>query len=222
MIHTLSWCCRGLHSSEPSLRSRVYYLFHRFIKEDRNDISVDLAVSLLESMQDLLTIQVEIPEIEDPLQQDILTEAVANPGLFESQLYLFETAGTLVSLVFRTPERAAALLASLVKPLLENLSKSLQSVKGPDDVVPILEIHHIVMGLGNIAKGFPDFPSPVPEGYILPPLNVFREVAQAILVSLEAMNVFKVVRDAVCDNVLHRSALNSHRDIFRHGLRSLV
>lgn len=149
-------------------------------------------------MQDLLAIQVEIPEIEDPLQQDILKEAVASPGLFEAQLYLFETTGTLVSLVFRTPDRATALLSSLVKPLLQELSEGLQSVTGPDDVIPILQVHHSMMALGNIAKGFPDFPSPVPEGYILAPLDVFRDVAQAILVSLEAMNVFKVIRDAVC------------------------
>lgn len=212
---------RGLHSSEPTLRSRVYYLFHRFIKEDRHDISADLAVSLLESMQDLLSIQVEIPEIEDPLQQDILTEAVASPGLFESQLYLFETAGTLVSLLFRTPDRAGALLLSLVKPLLEELSEGLRSVKGPDDVLPILKIHHIIMALGNIAKGFPDFPSPIPEGYILPPLDVFREVAQAILVSLEAMNVFKVVRDAVCYSIIYPPD-QAHCCFRSPGLRSLV
>ncbi|KAI0955836.1 pre-tRNA nuclear export protein [Taiwanofungus camphoratus] len=187
---------RGLHNPELSLRSRVFYLFHRFIKEDRNDIPPELAVSLLEGMRDLLVINVEIPELENPEQQDILTEAVSNPGIFDSQLYLFETAGTLVSLLFKIPDQASVLLLSVVNPLLEQLSASLQSVKSREDVLPILKVHHIIMALGNVAKGFPDYPSPVPEGYALPALDVFNEVAQAILVSLEAINVFKVVRDA--------------------------
>ena len=112
-------------------------------------------------------------------------------------MYLFEAAGTLISLLHKTPDQAAALLLSVVRPLLDDLSASLQAVKGPDSVLPILRIHHIIMALGNIAKGFPEYPNPVPEGYIAPPLDVFREVGQAILVCLEAMNVFRVVRDAV-------------------------
>ncbi|CAL1716704.1 unnamed protein product [Somion occarium] len=186
---------RGLHNQDSKLRSRVYYLFHRFIKEDRNEISVDLAGSLLESIRDLLSIQVELPEVEDQ-EHDILSEAVNNPGSFDAQLYLFETVGTLVSLFYRTPEQCGALLQSVVKPLLDELSVNLQAVKGPSDVLPILKVHHIIMALGNIAKGFPDFPSPLPEGYVLPPLDVFNQAAQAILVCLEAMNIFRVVRDA--------------------------
>ncbi|KZT72996.1 ARM repeat-containing protein [Daedalea quercina L-15889] len=184
----------GLHNPESSQRARVFYLFQRFIREDRNEISPELAVSLIEGMRDLLTIQVELPEIEEG--QDLLSEAIASSSMFDAQLYIFETAGILVSLLYKTPDQAAALLLSIVKPLLDDLSANLQAVEGAGDVVPILKVHHIIMALGNIAKGFPDYPSPVPEGYILPPLEVFTESAQAILVCLEAMNVFKVIRDA--------------------------
>ncbi|TBU33297.1 ARM repeat-containing protein [Dichomitus squalens] len=187
---------RALHSPDSSTRSRVFYLFYRFIREDRNEIPPDLAISLLDGFRDLLAIHVELPELEDPQSQDMLTEAVSASTIFDSQLYLFEAAGTLVSLLHKTPDQAAALLLSVVRPLLDDLSASLQAVKGPEDVLPILRIHHIIMALGNIAKGFPEYPSPVPEGYIAPPLDVFREVGQAILVCLEAMNVFRVVRDA--------------------------
>lgn len=187
-----------MHSPESSTRSRVYYLFYRFIREDRNEISPEVAVSLLESIRDLLVIQVELPDLENPESQDMLQEAVAAPSLFDSQLYLFEASGTLVSLLHKTPDQAAALLLSVVRPLLDELSASLQAVKGADDVLPILKVHHIIMALGNVAKGFPEYPTPVPENYVAPPLDVFREVGQAILVCLEAMNVFRVVRDAVC------------------------
>lgn len=177
----------------------MFYLFHRFIKEGRNDIPPDVAVNLIGGIRDLLVIQVELPELDDPEQQDLLTEAINNPGIFDSQLYMFEAAGTLANILFRTTEQQKALLLSVVQPLLDDLSVNLQTAtaKGAQDVLPIVRIHHIIMALGNIAKGFTDYPSPVPEGWVGPPLDVFGEIAQAILVCLEAMNIFKVVRDAV-------------------------
>jgi exportin-T len=187
----------GLHNPSSSVRARVFYLFHRFIKEARNEISSDLAGTLLESIRDLLPIEVDIPELENPEQQDLLTEAIKNPGLFDSQLYLFETAGVLISLFWRSTEQSASLLLSIVKPLMSELSVNLQAVETSREILPILKVHHGIMALGNVAKGFPDFPAPVPDGYILPPLDVFREIAQAILVSLEALNAIKGIRDAV-------------------------
>lgn len=187
---------RGLHSPDTGIQKRAFYLFHRFIKEDRNEISSELAGNLIERLRDLLSIKVELPEVEDGEQVDMLMEAVNTPGLFEAQLYLFESMGTLISLYWKSPEHSSALLLSVIEPLLEELSQSLQVVKGPEDIIPILKIHHIIMALGNIAKGFPDYPSPLPEGYILPPMDVFSRIAHAIIVSLGAMNVFRIVRDA--------------------------
>jgi exportin-T len=153
-------------------------------------------------MRDLLPISVEIPELEDG-EPDVLGEFIRGSN-FDSQLYLFETAGILTSLTFKTPERQASLLLSLVRPLMDELSTNFQlyqekgsNMEDLDTLVPIVNVHHIIMALGNIAKGFPDYPTVVPENYIMPPLDVFAEVSRAILVCLEAMNVFKVVRDAV-------------------------
>ncbi|KAG6331220.1 hypothetical protein ID866_7869 [Astraeus odoratus] len=186
---------RGLHSSDMSVRQRTYYLFHRFIREGKNEISSELAISLLEGIRDLLSIQVELPKLESP-EDDLLAEAIKNPGLFDSQLYIFETVGILAALLAKNPERQASVLLSIVTPLLGVLSTNLPLVKSDRDVIPFLQVHHAIMALGNIAKGFPDYPSPVPEGYSFAPLEVFRQVSQAILVVLEAMNVFKDIRDA--------------------------
>ena len=106
--------------------------------------------------------------------------------MFDSQLYLFESAGILISLTYKNPGKSEALLLSVVEPLLDDLSRSLQAIKGPQDAQPILKVHHIIMALGNVAKGFPETPSPIPETYILPPIAVFRRMAQAIIVSLES------------------------------------
>ena len=128
----------------------------------------------------------------------MLTEAIRNPGIFDSQLYVFETVGTLLSLLAKLPEQQSTVLLSVITPLMNDLSVNLQSTKSEQDFLPILKIHHTIMALGNIAKGFPDYPSPVPEGYTFPPLDVFAQISRAILMCLEAMSVFKVVRDAVC------------------------
>ena len=189
---------RGLHSPDQSVRTRVFYLFHRFIKENRSEISVELAGTLLGGIRDLLTIQVELPELESPETDDVLSEATKSTGSFDAQLYLFETVGILLSAFMKSPEQASSLLQSFVTPLLDDLSVNLQAIKGPQDVIPILKVHHTIMALGNVAKGFPDYPT-TPTRENTPPLDVFNTVAQAILMSLEAMNVFKVVRDAVCE-----------------------
>jgi exportin-T len=173
-------------------------LFARFIKEVRNDISPNLALTILTGIHDLLKPKIEIPELEDPEEKDLLTEAVEQQGGFQAQLYLFETVGVLVSLFFKDQAESTRLLRSAVEPLLAQLQGALQMPSsGPQDVLQILTAHHIIMALGNIARGFPDYPSPVPAGYILPPLDVFQQMAQAILVSLDVMNVHRVVRDAV-------------------------
>jgi exportin-T len=194
----------------------VFYLFHRFIKEVRNEISVDLSASLLESIRDLLSIQVDLPELESPETQDLLTEAMANPGIFDSQIYLFETAGILNSLFFKDRTQSETLLNSIVKPLMGELPGHLQAAKVSNDVTAVVKIHHIIMALGNVAKGFPDLPSPLPEGYVLPPLEVFRGIGQTILACLEQLNGVKGVRDAVCFPTFHLLLKLTNSAYFRH------
>jgi exportin-T len=153
-------------------------------------------MTLIQSIRDLLVIQAEVPELESP-DQDLLEEAIKNPGIFDAQLYLFETVGTLVSLFYKTPDQRATLLSSIVNPLLEDLSCDLLAAKESKEPIAILKVHHNIMALGNIAKGFPDYPSPVPEGYILPPVDIFTQIAQAVLVCLEALSIHRPIRDAV-------------------------
>jgi exportin-T len=155
-------------------------------------------VNIANSIRDLLPIEVVLPDADDSdSSADLLSEAVKSSA-FDSQLYLYETLGTLCSLLSKTPDQLASLLLSFVKPLMSELSDNLQAyrTKGSQDLIPIVKVHHVVMALGNIAKGFPEYPTPVPAGYVPLPLDVFGEVAQAILVCLEAMSGFKDIRDA--------------------------
>jgi exportin-T len=89
---------------------------------------------------------------------------------------------------------------------MDELLANLQLFRaGTQDLAPIVKVHHIIMALGNISKGFPDHPaSTTGENYMEPSYKVFAEISQAILVCLEAMNVFKPIRDAVCELLVPR------------------
>lgn len=185
-----------MHHPNINVRSRVYYLFYKFIKEDRNEIPTEVVISLLNDIRDVLVIEVTLPELENPQEQNLLTEAINAAGVFDKQLYLFETVGLLDSLLFKNQDETTAVLQSFVQPLLDELESNLKAIKNEQDVMQIVKVHHVMMALGSIAKGFPDLPQPVPEGYILPPISIFRQMTQAIVVSLGAMCVFKPVREA--------------------------
>ena len=64
-------------------------------------------------------------------------------------------------------------------------------------LITILRLHHCILTLGQIARGFPDLPQPLPAEYNPPPVEVFQQMVEGVLASLDAMSVYKIVRDAV-------------------------
>ena len=100
---------RGIHTPQTALRGRLFYLFHRFIKDIRSEIPHELVPTILNSIGDLMVLNVELPEPDSP-QIDPLEAAVNAPSLFDSQLYLFETVGTLLSLLSGVQAEQAVLL----------------------------------------------------------------------------------------------------------------
>lgn len=120
----LDW--RGLHHERIGVRHRANYLFYRFVRETKAAIPPDFVQRLLEGMQvsdrdrsgsihsskifmqltltiftctgqDLLMVQAELPSL--PPDEDPLAKGVEAGTAFEAQLNLFDTAGTLISLL---------------------------------------------------------------------------------------------------------------------------
>ncbi|CAE6431846.1 unnamed protein product [Rhizoctonia solani] len=186
---------RGIHHPKESVRRRVFYIFHKFIKECKLEIPSEHVTTIIDNMRDVLVVRAELPEPESS-EQDLLSEALGSAGLFDSQLYLFESVGTLVSLLAKEPEKQAAVLESITNPLLASLQQSIQTpINGPQDILPILQAHHVIRALGSVAKGFPEASQTVQESvpaWIL----VLKQVAEAVLVSLESMNQHRAIRDA--------------------------
>ncbi|GAA5912917.1 Ran GTPase-binding protein LOS1 [Sporobolomyces salmoneus] len=189
----------GLHQSDSAVRARVCYLFSRFIYQARtiiqSQVSGDLIRGILSGMQDLLVINADLPDSEPP-SEALLTKTASSPGLFESQLYLFETVGTLISILNQVPPEQVVLLNAVLDPLLSQLEGSVRpTANSPEDFKAILTSHHLIMALGNVAKGFPDLSArqPTAQGQWV---QGFRKATEGVLASAKIMASFVVVRDA--------------------------
>ena len=185
----------------------------------RIDIDIQHVPSILQAIQDLLTFDtelppdMELPELSsDATDQEFLANVLKELSIFDAQLYMFEAAGALISTLWSLPEHQSNALQSVTGPLLSRLSTCLQipipapgAQMGEDDFKNVLAVHHCIQALGCIPKGFPEYPSPVPPEYVPPPLAEFRQMADAILVSLDIMGRFRIVREAVSMSLLMTS-----------------
>ncbi|KAH7106341.1 ARM repeat-containing protein [Auriculariales sp. MPI-PUGE-AT-0066] len=196
----------GVHSSDRSVQSRAFYLFQKFVKDLRSDITPQLVPTLVNGLRDVLVPVVVLSDSADSsgrsspaTPSDALDDAVAQPTIFDSQMHLYESLGALTSLLYETPNEHAALLRSVVQPLLDELSNGLSAVSAAtasDNLLSILKVHHVISALGGIARGYPDFPRTPTADFVPPPVEVFQQMAQGILVALDTLNVFKAIRSA--------------------------
>lgn len=141
----------------------------------------------------------------DASLNEVLNDAISHASRFDSEVDMFEATGTLLSLLFREPEPQLAIFRNLVQPILAQMEAGLQvyrnnpnpAITDTQAITAILTLHHDITALGHVAKGFPDMPTNPHEGYIPPPIPVFQQSVEAILVSLDTMNHIKIIRDAV-------------------------
>lgn len=184
----------GVHDSHPRVQSRSWYLFYRFVKTLRQHIG-EFAQSVLEAISDILVIKAELPEDKD---DEMSSEDNQGEDLkFDSQLYLFEAVGYLSSIKSIAPEKQALFVTTVTTPLFRNMEKSLESAKR-GDARAVLQVHHVIMALGTLAKGFADG-TPGSNVSVSPNDLVsrgFESAEEAILVSLECLRNSPKVRDA--------------------------
>ncbi|GAA5820935.1 hypothetical protein JCM10212_000554 [Sporobolomyces blumeae] len=189
----------GLHQPDSAVQARVFYLFSRFIYQARtivqSQVSGELVRGILSGMQDLLAIEASLPDSEPPTEA-ILTKSASTASSFDAQLYLFETVGTLISILNQVPSEQVVLLSAVLDPLLLQLSASVRpTATTVDDLNAIFKAHHLIMAIGNVAKGFPDLSArqPTAQGEWV---QGFRQATEAVLASAKIMGGLVVIRDA--------------------------
>ncbi|KAG8841291.1 pre-tRNA nuclear export protein, partial [Tulasnella sp. 330] len=201
---------RGMHQPKSNRRGRIFYVFHRFVKDIRHDIPQELVESLLNSVLDLLTIEVSQSDLESdnysssskgssptPGQDAgfILEEAVKSAGFFDNQLYLFEAVGTLVSV--RSDPEQQVLLQAVINPILNQLSDTLQrSMADQSDILSVLKVHHLLQALASVAKGFPEISEQIVKAGLPNRIESFKRIGEAGLVTLDALIRYRIIRDA--------------------------
>jgi exportin-T len=137
-----------------------------------------------------------LPDSEPP-SEVVLTKAASTPSVFDSQLYLFETVGTLISILNQIPDQQVILLNAVLDPLLKDLQAHVRpAAASPEDFEAVFKAHHLIMAAASVAKGFPDLSARMPtaQGQWV---GVFTATTETILASAKVMGSFVAIRDAV-------------------------
>lgn len=186
---------KGVHDSHVRVRRRSWYLFQRFVKSLKIHIG-DIAETVLRAIGDLLIIKAELPKDsgDDEMSSD---ENQAEDSAFESQLCLFDAVGCLSS-IRSIPEESQVMFAqTIMNPLFMDMEKNLGTAK-TGNAQAVLQIHHNIMALGTLARGFSDWQPNTTS--TTPPSELvsaeFKNAAEAILVSLESLNRSPNIREA--------------------------
>jgi exportin-T len=120
--------------------------------------------------------------------------------MFNSQLFLFEAIGCICGASSIPVNRQVLYVQSVMSPIFSDMEQHIQGAKGGDERA-VLQIHHDVMALGTLARGFSDWTpgsasatpgsSPAPEVQ-----GAFARVSEATLVALKSLRKSFNIRTA--------------------------
>jgi len=181
----------GIQSDEARVQLRSWYLFERYLVKVQRNIA-PMSDQILVAFTDLLQIRITTsnPPIQAP-DSDSDNES-EHDVFFDSQLYLFQAAGLLIALMDATKlEVAEALLQSLIANVNEKTRLA------PSDQTLVVNIHHTIMAIGDIAKGYDG----ADDGSTMSRQSVgnrlFAPASEVILEALANFEDSSLIRDAV-------------------------
>ncbi|TKA58769.1 Exportin-T [Cryomyces minteri] len=172
----------------PQTIPRVLENFVRFVHSEHIKLG-NVSQTVIQAIGDLLVIRAELPE--DSADDDMSSEEndQSADALFNNQLFLFEAIGCLSSTSSVPLENKVIYTQSVVGPLCSDLQQSLEAAKAGDERA-VLQIHHIIMALGTLARGSSDWMPGATSGTPPPPNEVseqFVAAAEAVLQALESL-----------------------------------
>ncbi|KAE8451232.1 pre-tRNA nuclear export protein [Mollisiaceae sp. DMI_Dod_QoI] len=190
---------RLVHHNHIRVRTRSWYLFHRYIKHLRAHVG-NVAETVIQSISDLLPIKAEVPN-ESTADDDMSSDESDHSAdaTFNGQLYLFEAIGCISSTSTTPVETQILYVRTIMEPLFLEIERSLAPAKS-GDAQAILQIHHVIMALGTLAHGFSDWtPGNAATASNAPVKEVseeFSRAAEAILIALESLKSSVDIRTA--------------------------
>ncbi|SLM34450.1 trna exportin [Lasallia pustulata] len=188
-----------VHHDHIKVRTRSWYLFHRFVKHVRLHIG-NIAETVIQALGDLLPIKAELSEAtsdDDDMSSD--TNEQSTDAAFNSQLYLYEAVGCICGAHAVPVDNQGIYIQSVLTPLFSDLEAHLGPAKNGDERA-VLQVHHLIMALGTLARGFSDWTPASSTTSAPPPAKAvseeFTRAAEAIIVALETLNSSFEIRTA--------------------------
>ncbi|KAL2859678.1 Exportin-T [Aspergillus pseudodeflectus] len=187
------------HHPMKKVKTRAWYLFQRLVKQLRAQIS-NVSQTVVEALGDLLVIQAELPsEGSDGDEMSSEDHEGSADAVFNSQLYLFEAVGIICSTPGTPADKQVLYAQSVLTPVFADMERNLGPAKSGDERA-MLQIHHDIMALGTLARGFSDWmPGATSPTAQLPAPEVseaFSQVSEATLVALESLKASFNIRTA--------------------------
>ncbi|KAH6620398.1 Exportin-T [Boeremia exigua] len=183
------------HSNHVKVRSRSWYLFQRLVKHLRAQLG-NVSYDIIQAVGDLLAIKAEVPDTsEDDMSSD--EDDQSADALFNSQLFLFEAIGCIASANTVSVENKQLYARTIMSPLFADMEQTLPQARNGDERA-ILQIHHIIMALGTLARGYSDW-VPSANNTTAPLTEVadeFTKASEAMLVALQSLNTSGSIRHA--------------------------
>ena len=188
-----------VHHDHVRVQARSWYLFHRFVKHVRQNIG-DIAQTVIQALGGLLQIKAEVPEVTSDNGEFSSDENDQNANSkFTSQLYLYEAVGSICSAHTVPVDNQVLYVRSIITPLYSDLEAHLGPAKLGDER-STLQVHHLVMALGTLARGFSDWTPGSTASSTPPPAKIvsdeFMKGAEATLVALESLGSSFDIRTA--------------------------
>ncbi|KAI5293882.1 pre-tRNA nuclear export protein [Ascosphaera acerosa] len=200
------------HHPVAKIKTRAWYLFYRFVKHLKNRIE-DVAETVVTALSDLLVIRAEI-------NRNASTDGDANDGdassddpegsadaVFNQQLYLFEAVAVVCSAPAVPVQKQVLYFRTIMAPIFGDLEQNIATASTRDERA-LLQVHHDIMALGTLTKGYSDWtpyhaaaaaspnPNATPPALAPEPAEVFAQVSEATLVALESLNFAFSIRTA--------------------------
>ncbi|KAI9675790.1 MAG: pre-tRNA nuclear export protein [Trizodia sp. TS-e1964] len=189
---------QAVHHNHVKVRSRSWYLFHRFVKHLRAQLG-NVALTVLDSISDLLIIRAELTKSSGDEDMSSEESEQSPDAVFLSQLSLFEAVGCISSTTSIPVERQVYYAQVVMSPIFIDIQKNLSPAKGGDERA-VLQIHHDIMALGTLARGFSDWNPATTAAHLSPPAQqvaeAFAQAAEAILAALESLKAQIHIRTA--------------------------
>lgn len=181
------------HSTNLRVKQRSWYVLQRFVRAQRINIG-PAADAVIASLSDLLSIQADLPTQEENDE----SEEESTDNTFNSQLYLFETIGSIISAPTVPSDKQIQFAQAVMQPLFTDIQNHIEAAQSNKRAA--LQIHHDIMALGTVARGCFDWSGDAlhkTASNIAAPLrDAFAQVAEVTLAALEALKSSFDVRSA--------------------------